>query len=308
MPEDVESLVLTVAAAGPDGLDEQVVSTIAGNLPAAGVPCWLEPGVACDIPLAAPALDRDGDMLQAEVRAVLGNRPVDIALQPASGRRKRLLIADMDSTIVVGETLDELAAHAGLKDRIAAITERAMRGELAFEAALRERVAMLRGLSDTALAQTYARLEPMPGAAALIATMKAHGAFTALVSGGFSYFTARVRDRLGFDMDSANELEIVDGKLTGRAVEPIRGRDAKQQTLTALCEQRNLTTAAALAVGDGANDLGMIGAAGMGVAFHAKPAVRAAARFRVDHGDLTTLLYFQGYRREEIVATQEGAP
>jgi phosphoserine phosphatase len=260
---------------------------------AGGVPDILAPGEAADIALpAAP------DM--ALVRAALDGAAIDAIATPAAGRRKRLLIADMDSTIVTGETLDELADFAGLKDRIAAITARAMNGELDFKAALRERVAMLKGLPVDALERTWQRVRLTPGARELVATMRAHGAYAALVSGGFSFFTSRVAALCGFDLHRSNAL-LDDGTvLIGRVGEPILDRDTKLATLTGLAGERGLEPSATLAVGDGANDLDMLRAAGLGVAFRAKPIVAAEARARVDHADLRALLFAQGYRDEEI--------
>jgi phosphoserine phosphatase len=260
---------------------------------AGGVPDILAPGEAADIALpAAP------DM--ALVRAALDGAAIDAIATPAAGRRKRLLIADMDSTIVTGETLDELADFAGLKDRIAAITARAMNGELDFKAALRERVAMLKGLPVDALERTWQRVRLTQGARELVATMRAHGAYTALVSGGFSFFTGRVATLCGFDMHRSNVLLDDGTALTGLVAEPILDRDTKLATLTGLAGERGLEPSATLAVGDGANDLDMLRAAGLGVAFRAKPIVAAEARARVDHADLRALLFAQGYRDEEI--------
>ena len=253
------------------------------------MPDILAPGEAADIALpAAP------DM--AAVRAALDGAAIDAIATPAEGRRKRLLIADMDSTIVTGETLDELADFAGLKDRIAAITARAMNGELDFKAALRERVAMLKGLPVDALERTWQRVRLTPGARELVATMRAHGAYTALVSGGFTFFTSRVAALCGFDMHRSNVLLDDGAALTGRVAEPILDRDTKLATLTGLAGERGLALSATLAVGDGANDLDMLRAAGLGVAFRAKPIVAAEARARVDHADLRALLFAQGYR------------
>ena len=207
----------------------------------------------------------------------------------------------MDSTIVTSETLDELAAHAGLKDQVAAITERAMRGEIDFKGALRERVAMLTGLPEDALAQTLAGIELTPGARTLVRTMRAAGAYTALVSGGFGYFTSRVAAMCGFDEDRANSLLIEDGALTGKVGEPILDRESKLATLEELAVSKNVPLSATMATGDGANDLPMIQAAGLGVAFRAKPAVEEAAPAAIRHGDLTALLYLQGYRRPQFV-------
>ena len=265
----------------------------------AGAPDWLAPGIAVDIPTTAPA----GPVMEEVVRTALMGRPVDVALLPLEGRRKRLLIADMDSTMIGQECIDELADLVGKRTIVSAITERAMRGELDFPAALRERAAMLRGPPLARLRETYEqRITLNPGARSLVMTMRKHGAFTALVSGGFTYFTGRVREAAGFDHDQANILESEHDALTGIVREPILGQDAKREALERLARDRGLVLADTLAVGDGANDLAMIGVAGLGVAFHAKPRVATAARVRIDHGDLTALLYLQGYRRAEFLA------
>lgn len=259
-----------------------------------GVVDVLSPDEAVDIMLpAAPDL--------AAVRGALHDMPIDAIATPAECRRKVLLIADMDSTIVTGETLDELADFAGLKQLIAAITARAMNGELDFKAALRERVAMLKGLPLDALRRTWQRVRLSPGARELVATMRAHGAYTVLVSGGFSFFTTRVAALCGFDQHRSNTLLDDGAALTGQVAEPILDRDTKLATLTSLATERGVAMSATLAVGDGANDLDMLSAAGLGVAYHAKPIVAAAARARVDHGDLRALLFAQGYRDREIV-------
>jgi phosphoserine phosphatase len=236
------------------------------------------------------------------VHTALEGTFVDAIATPTEGRRKALLVADMDSTIVTGETLDELADFAGLKDRIAAITARAMNGELDFKAALRERVAMLQGLPLDALERTWQRVRLTPGARELVATMRAHGAYAALVSGGFSFFTSRVAALCGFDLHRSNTLLDDGAALLGRVGEPILDRDTKLATLTGLAAERGLELSATLAVGDGANDLDMLSAAGLGVAYRAKPIVAATARARVDHADLRALLFAQGYRAQEIVA------
>jgi phosphoserine phosphatase len=240
--------------------------------------------------------------VKAALAPALAGHALDWCLQPLAGRRKRLLVADMDSTIINVECLDELADFAGLKAEISAITERAMRGELEFEGALRERVAMLKGLPVTALQAAYdERVRLNPGARTLVRTMSANGARCVLVSGGFSFFTSRVAQAALFHAHRANELLEDAGALTGLVAEPILGREAKLAALTEEADARALPLSATMAVGDGANDLAMIEAAGLGVAYRAKPLVAARADARVDHADLTALLYFQGYREEEFV-------
>jgi phosphoserine phosphatase len=259
---------------------------------------WLAPGIACDIPLDAPP-----EAGLREIAAVaLAGRPIDAVLQPAAGRRKRLLVSDMESTVIVNEMVDELAALLGIGEQVAEITRRAMNGEIRFKEALRARVALLGGLEETALKETCERIVVMAGARTLVATMRAHGARAALVSGGFRVFTGYVAPRLGFDWHFANDLVISDGVVAGRVSEPILGAEAKREALVSLCRELGLELAESLAVGDGANDIDMIKAAGLGVAFRAKPALKAAAPSVIDHGDLTALLYIQGYRRSEFAA------
>lgn len=259
---------------------------------------WLGPGEACDLHFAD---DRPGTALAA--RDQLAIAPVDLFAQPdGANRRKRLLIADMDSTIITVECIDEMADMLGLKPEVSAITERAMRGELDFAEALRARAAMLAGLDQTTLDRVYdKRIRLTAGARTLVQTMRANGAYTALVSGGFRTFTSKVREAAGFDVDLANRLLFDEDRLNGQVAEPILGADAKLAALRQLTEEQDLDGSATLAVGDGANDLPMIKAAGLGVAFHAKPLVAEAAAARIDHGDLTALLYLQGYRRDEFV-------
>jgi phosphoserine phosphatase len=275
---------------------------------------WLDPGVAMDIPFLiddaeddVPGDGKDDAILKditGDLRDIIGGEAVDIVIQPHQGRRKKLLIADMDSTMIGQECIDELADYAGLKSRVAAITERAMRGEIAFEPALRERVALLKGLPATVIDTVIdERIRLTPGGPVLVATMRANGAYTCLVSGGFTAFTSRITAMIGFDEQHANRLSIdAGGKLTGEVIEPILGREAKLDMLKRLRVHLRLRREDTLAVGDGANDIPMIEAAGLGVAFHGKPAVKEAATARVDHGDLTALLYAQGYRRDEFVA------
>jgi len=261
---------------------------------------WLNPGLACEIPCSM-YIEPNDPYAEMKVRGYIGPN-LDFAFVPASNRRKRLLIADMDSTIIEQECIDELAEVAGVGDRIKAITERAMRGELEFVPALKERVRLLQGLAGSDVQRVLReRITLRPGGRTLVATMRAQGASTALVSGGFSIFTNHVASAVGFEHQRANELLFSDGKLTGEVAEPILGKDAKVEALEQLCSDRGLAPRDALAVGDGANDIPMLERSGLGVAFHAKPAVREAAKAVIDHGDLTALLYLQGYRREEFV-------
>jgi len=256
---------------------------------------WLSPGEAAEFPVSG----RSADI--GEAARAMRARGIDLAMQPAAGRRKRLLLADMDSTMIGQECIDELAAEAGVGPRVAEITARAMNGELDFEGALGERVALLAGLEETVIARVLeSRITPAPGGRVLVATMRAHGAHTALVSGGFTAFTGPVAARLGFDEHRANRLLIENGRLTGRVAQPILGRAAKVAALDELCVRLGIAPAEAMAVGDGANDLDMLARAGAGVALHAKPAVAAQAALRIDHGDLTALLYIQGYSRAEF--------
>ncbi len=258
-------------------------------------PVILSPGEAADIP--CPALPDP-----AVIDAALEHLPIDAITTKARGRRKGLLVADMDSTIVTSETLDELAAYAGLQAEIAAITKRSMNGEIDFETALRERVGMLKGLTLDALEKTWAATKLTPGARELVATMRAHNATTALVSGGFTFFTAKVAAHLGFDVHRANTL-IDDGTaLTGEIGTPVLDRYAKLEILTELAEARGLKMSATLAVGDGANDLAMLREAGLGVAFHAKPIVAAEAKAQVHHTNLRTLLFAQGYKASQFTS------
>jgi phosphoserine phosphatase len=289
------NFVLTlVAARDATTLAPGLVSQ-ARELAAGGAATVLSPGEAVDIVCASePDVD--------QIRAACAGAAIDVIVTSAHGRRKRLLVADMDSTIIIGETLDELAAFAGLGAKIAAITARAMNGELDFKDALRERVGMLKGLSVDALERTWRGIRLTPGALELVATMKAHGAYTALVSGGFMCFTSRVAALAGFDMHRANTL-LDDGiSLTGRVGEPILDRSAKRETLRELADQRGLPLSATLATGDGANDLDMLLAAGLGAAYHAKPLVAASAPARVDHANLRALLFAQGYPASAFVS------
>lgn len=261
---------------------------------------WLADGIACDLPLKSGT-----DAIEAKqlLDNALGGLPIDIIVQEQDTRRKKLLIADMDSTMIEQECIDELAEEVGLREHVAAITIRAMNGEIEFESALRERVALLKGLNVNVIEQVLAkRISFMPGGQTLIATMKRNGAYTALVSGGFTSFTEKIAAALGFDEHRANIL-LDDGEfLTGAVAEPILGAEAKKNSLFDICSKLNIDVTQAMAVGDGANDLPMLLSAGSGVALHAKPSVSALARMRVDHGDLTALLYIQGYRKSDFVA------
>jgi phosphoserine phosphatase len=262
---------------------------------------WLADGIACDIALKDGA---DKAAALAAIRQVIGELPIDAAVQIAETRRKKILIADMDSTMIGQECIDELAAEVGLKERVSEITARAMNGEIAFEPALRERVGLLKGLPVEVIAQVIEnRITLTQGGRELVATMRANGHYTALVSGGFTSFTSVVAEMIGFDENRANILESENGVLSGVVREPILGKQAKVDALNEIAARLNLDPADAIAVGDGANDLGMLGIAGSGVALHAKPSVAAEADIRIDHGDLTALLYLQGYRKTDFVTS-----
>ena len=257
---------------------------------------------AADIPFGAE-LQADHGRTAERLRGLLNG--IDVVVQRAANRRKKLFLADMDSTMIMQECIDELADYAGLKAHVAAITERAMRGEIAFEPALRERVALLEGLPVAVIEEVLRdRIRLTAGARTLVATMRANGAYTCLVSGGFTLFTDRIAAMIGFNETRANRLTVIDGhKLAGSVAEPIFGRDGKRAALIELRQELSLAEDATMAIGDGANDMDMIAEAGLGVAYHAKPKVAAAAPARIDHADLTALLYVQGYRREEFLAT-----
>lgn len=299
----MENVLTLITAPARADLDDSMVRRVREALKAlggqVGSPEWLDEGIACDLPFE----DISPDTADAAARKALTDAGIacDVVAQAAEGRRKMLLIADMDSTIVTGETLDELADFAGIKDEIAAITARAMNGELDFKEALRERVGKLKGLAVESLETCFERIEYTPGAVELVRTMAANGAYCVLVSGGFKFFTSRVGAFCGFHEDRSNDFVIDGAVLAGTVVEPILDRESKLESLIALAAERRLPLSRTLAVGDGANDLPMIRAAGLGVAFHAKPVVAADARVRIDHGDLTALLYAQGYRRAEFV-------
>ncbi|APX22088.1 MAG: phosphoserine phosphatase SerB [Rhodobacteraceae bacterium] len=279
--------------ARPGSLDPSLVSSLR-NAMGGGEAVWLAQGEAAEFPLDAAPANLE------ELRGAVADQ-ADLNLVPVEGRRKKMLLADMDSTMIQQECIDELAEEAGVGDHVRDITARAMNGELDFEGALTERVALLRDLPETVIAKVLEdRISLMPGGRALVATMKAQGAYTVLVSGGFTAFTARVAELVGFDENRANTLLIDGGRLTGEVARPILGRAAKVQALEEITARLGITEADAIAVGDGANDLGMLGRAGLGVALHAKPSVQAECDLRVNHGDLTALLYLQGYAKGEF--------
>ena len=293
--------VATLIAATAGVLDDAALARAQAALPGAAAPRWLSRDEAADLPFS-PESPVDQRALAERLRAAIGER-VDVVVQPVAHRKKKLFLADMDSTMIGQECIDELADYVGLKTHVAAITERAMRGEIAFEPALRERVALLEGLKVSVIEEVLRdRIKLTPGAKALVGTMRKNGARTALVSGGFTLFTDRVAAMIGFDENRANSLTLIDGHtLAGTVAEPIFGRDAKRAALLELRQEFGLAREETMAVGDGANDLDMIMEAGLGVAYHAKPKVAEAAAARIDHADLSALLYVQGYARDEFV-------
>lgn len=277
-------------------LDRETVETLR-NAWGGGDARWLDPGVAAEF--ALPAMPENRWQVWQDMQA-LG---LDLVVLPAEGRRKKLLLADMDSTMIQQECIDELADEAGVGAYVAGITARAMNGELDFESALRERVGLLKGLPESTIDTVYRdRITFMPGGRELLATMKAQGGYAALVSGGFTAFTGRVAAALGFDENRANVLLAEEGALTGHVAEPILGKAAKLQALEEISARLGLDMAETMAVGDGANDLAMLNRAGAGVALHAKPSVAAQCDIRINHGDLTALLFIQGYARADFAA------
>jgi phosphoserine phosphatase len=292
-------LVLMAPAPGDDVA--AIIDAARALLPLSGDVLWLAPGQAAELALPDAAPDALAHW-HGTMAELIGARLVDYAIVPAENRRKRMLIADMDSTIIAQECLDEVAGAVGIKPEVAAITERAMRGELAFEDALRARIGLLLGLPEAALAQVLeARITLTPGTRELVGTMRASGASTILVSGGFTFFTGAIAARAGFDMHRGNVLLFDDGKLSGVA-EPILGREAKRETLLEQAHAHDIALADVMAVGDGANDLAMLELAGLGVAYHAKPVVAAQADVRIRHCDLTALLFIQGYSQSAFSA------
>jgi phosphoserine phosphatase len=291
-------MVVTLIA-GPFGRASlpHLTSTIAAALGIEGEPIWLAADEACDLVLDAAG---QGQVAQT-ARALIEGAEIDVLVQPATGRRKRLLVADLEATIIENEMLEELAEPIGLRPQIAAITRRAMNGEIDFTAALEARVALLRGVEVRRLEDAAARIRLTSGGRALVATMRRGGAATALVSGGFAVFAEPVAAALGFDRVIANRLELAQGRITGIVQPPIVTGETKREALLALAAELGLAPAETIAVGDGANDLPMLAAAGIGIAFRPKPRVAEVARWRLDHADLTGLLYAQGYRKEEIV-------
>jgi phosphoserine phosphatase len=292
--ENALSVLCLIANPAEPALDTAIVARI--HAETGGELNWLNRDIACEI-----AEPKSIDAVAA-ARAEIGDKPIDVALVASEHRRKKLLIADMDSTMIEQECIDELADAVGIKDEVAAITARAMNGEIDFEAALRTRVKLLKGLKLSRMEEVRReRITFAPGGRALVQTMKTHGAFTSLVSGGFTFFADHIGKRIGFDEAMANILEVDGDALNGTVRSPILGREAKLSRLMTLAAYHDIPLAATLAVGDGANDLDMIKAAGLGVALHAKPVVAAEAQVRIDHGDLTALLYLQGYTDEEFV-------
>lgn len=304
VPEASRHALVLTAPSGAGVLDDAAIDLARAQLPETAIiqERWLGQGEAWEALYIAEPDASSGAALRQHLSAALAPRPVDVNIVPgeATSRRKKLLVADMESTIIQQECLDEIADRIGLGARISGITARAMRGELDFAAALRERVGLLRDVDASVLERVYESVTLMPGAETLIATMRRSGATCALVSGGFTFFTERIAGRLGFDVQQANTLDVADGRISGTVADPILGREAKLAALQRLAQERGLDAAETMAVGDGANDLAMIKAAGLGVAFRAKPIVMAEAAASVVHGDLTALLYLQGYTRAEF--------
>lgn len=293
------ALVATLIAHPSNPVLTPAIAEQASELVNASGLYWLADGIACDIALRDGTDEADA---RSKIESAINGLAIDLIIQDQDTRRKKILIADMDSTMIGQECIDELAAEVGLKDKVSEITARAMNGEIEFEPALRERVALLKGLPTSVVDEVIEkRITLTSGGKELIATMKKNGGYTALVSGGFTVFTSRVGATLGFNENRANILGEADGFLDGTVAEPILGKQAKVDSLLDIAQTLGLDAFDAIAVGDGANDLGMIEVAGSGVALHAKPAVAAQAKIRIDHSDLTALLYMQGYRKADFV-------
>lgn len=304
MSQTKTAAILTIIA--PEGqalLNDKALSNIKDKLEIKSEPQWLAFGEAVDLELDVQWNQKETqNNIKTKISDLLQDHPFDFALQPSEHRRKKLLISDMDSTIISEECIDEIAHMAGIKPKIAAITERAMQGEIEFDAALRERVGLLKGLDTKALDTVISeRLNLNKGARTLVQTMAANNAYCALVSGGFTFFTEKIAKLTGFHTTQANTLEIEDDKLTGNVIPPILGSAAKKQALEQFINEQKISPENTLAVGDGANDLEMIKASGLGVAYYAKPIVAAEADASVNHTDLTALLYMQGYKKSDFV-------
>ena len=301
-----DNVLTLIAAVEGNGLIELAANLVHDALTSLGArvgrPDWLAPQRACDLFFTGVSLERAEARIRTLFAEQFDDAKLDLIVQDSVNRRKRLVAADLESTLIENEMLDELASFIGVRSKVAEITRQAMNGEIDFATALKTRVALFKDLPEAVLKEAAARIRLTPGASTLVATSQAHGVCFAIITGGFSFFVRHVRSLLNYDIAVTNELVVESGRLTGTVREPILTREGKRAALISLAAERDIPIRLTLAIGDGANDLPMLEAAGLGVAFHAKPSVADRARYRVNHGDLTSVLYAQGYRASEFVA------